>query len=112
MEKREGLSKRNRRLIGISMAAITVIAASLIVVIVLMNKERTSDQQDTAVQQNAAVQVETTTADGWMEYVYETKWQDGSGRYYDTKEECLSNNASGVCKERKVLVDTIWHETE
>ena len=112
MEKRDGLGKRNRGMVEISMAAIMVIAISLIVVIVLMNKDGASVQQGTSARQDTEVQDEATTGDGWTEYTYVTKWQDERGMYYDTKEECLRNSVSGDCKERKVLDHAIWHETE
>ena len=118
MEKRNGLGKRNRGMVEISMAAIMVIAISLIVVIVLMNKDGASVQQGTSarpdpeVRQDTDAQDEATTGDGWTEYIYVTKWQDERGMYYDTKEECLRNSVSGECKEKKVLDHAIWHEAE
>ena len=111
MEKRNGLGKRNKGMIGVSMAVITVVVASLIVVIVLMNKG-TSVKQDTEAQRNTEVQIGAVASDGWTEYIYVTKWQNESGKYYDTKEECLRNSVSGECKEKKVLDHAIWHEAE
>ena len=104
--KKEETRKRNRIRIMVTALAIVVVASVLLLVLLPGNKG--SDQ----VRKDNETKTEYQAEDGWTEYVYETKWQNESGKFYDTKEECLRNSVSHDCKEKKVLVDTIWHEAE